>query len=248
MKKLIINADDFGYSRGINFGIVDAHQLGVLTSTTFMTNMPGANHAVELAKQNPTLGVGVHLVLTCGRPLLDSHKTIVDSNGNFRKQDFYKVAFTIDFDEVYQEWKAQIEKFLSYGLQPTHLDSHHHANSFGDIPDIFLTLAKEYNLPVRNNMAAKYLIKMKEEGVKTTDTFLYLLETSISNDLTLDQIFEGHDSVEVMTHPGYLDKEVLTGSSFSYPRVDELELLTNQKIIELIKNRKDIQLSTFKEI
>ena len=248
MKKLIINADDFGYSRGINFGIVDAHQFGILTSTTFMTNMPGADHAAELANQNPELGVGVHLVLTCGRPLVDTHKTIVDSNGNFRKVDFYKGAFTIDYEEVYQEWKAQIERFLSYGLQPTHLDSHHHTNSFGDIPNVFLTLAKEYDLPVRNNMDPKYFKKMKEEGVRTTDSFLYVLETSIKDDKTLSQIFEGHESVEVMTHPGYLDKEVLAGSSFSYPRVDELEHLTNKKIAELFKNRKDIQLSTFKEI
>jgi len=248
MKKLIINADDFGYSRGINFGIIDAHQLGVLTSTTFMTNMPGADHAAELAKQNPKLGIGVHLVLTCGKPLLDTHKTIVDSQGNFRKVDFYKGAFTIDYDEVYQEWKAQIERFLSYGLEPTHLDSHHHTNSFGEIPNVFLKLAKEYNLPVRNNMSPEYLLKVKEKGIKTTDAFLYVLETSIKDDYSLDRLFDGHETVEVMTHPGYLDKEILTGSSFSYPRVDELELLMNPTIMELINNRKDIQLSTFKAI
>lgn len=248
MKKLIINADDFGYSRGINFGIVDAHQLGVLTSTTFMTNMPGADHAAELSKQHQELGVGIHLVLTCGKPLLNQHKTIVDSNGYFRKVDFYKGAFTIDYEEVYQEWKAQIEKFLSYGLTPTHLDSHHHTNSFGDIPNIFIKLAKEYDLPVRNNMVPKYSRILQEEGVKTTDSFLYVLESSIKDNQTLDQIFEGNHSVEVMTHPGYLDKEILSGSSFSYPRVDELELLMSEKIIELFRNRNDIQLSTFKDI
>ncbi|UFT99865.1 chitin disaccharide deacetylase [Radiobacillus kanasensis] len=248
MKKLIINADDFGYSRGINFGIVDAHQLGVLTSTTFMSNMPGADHAADLAKQNPKLGVGVHLVLTCGKPLLDTHNTIVDSKGIFRKLDFYKGAFTIDYEEVYQEWKAQIERFLSYGLKPTHLDSHHHTNSFGDIPSVFLTLAKEYGLPVRNNMDPKYFVEMKTEGIKTTDSFQYLLETSIKDNQALDEIFDGHESVEVMTHPAYLDKDILSGSSFTYPRVDELELLTNQQVITLLKNRKDIQLSTFRDI
>lgn len=247
MKKLIINADDFGYSRGINYGIIDAHQLGVLTSTTFMANMPGAEHAAKLAMQFPDLGVGVHLVLTCNRPLLDNHKTIVDSNGVFRKLAFYQGAFTIDYEEVYREWKAQIEKFLSYGLEPTHLDSHHHINSFGDIPEVFLTLAKEYGLPIRNNIDAKYDTKRKQAEVKTTDAFLYVLETSL-NEEALEKIFEDHDTVEIMTHPGYLDKEVLTGSSFTYPRVDELELLTNQKIIQFFKNRRDIKLSTFKEI
>lgn len=114
--------------------------------------MPGTNHAAQLAKENPDLGVGVHLVLTCGRPLLDGHKTLVDADGNFRKLAFYKGTFNIDLDELYREWKAQIEKFLSLGLEPTHLDSHHHINSYGQNYTVFLELAKEYNLPVRNNM------------------------------------------------------------------------------------------------
>ncbi|KHE68220.1 chitin disaccharide deacetylase [Halobacillus sp. BBL2006] len=241
MKKLIINADDFGYSRGVNYGIIDSHQQGVLTSTTFMTNMPGAEHAVELANQNPDLGVGVHLVLTCDRPLLDTHKTIVDANGDFRKLGFYKGAFTIDYEEVYDEWKAQIEKFLSFGLEPTHLDSHHHINSFGDIPEVFLKLAKEYNLPVRNNMDIT-------EDIKTTDSFSYLIETALKDDQSLNELFESNQTVEVMSHPAYLDKKLMDTSSFTYPRIDEVEFLTHPRIIELIDARSDIQLSTFKDI
>lgn len=248
MKKLIINADDFGYSRGVNFGIVDAHHLGILTSTTLMTNMPGADHAAELADQFPDLGIGVHLVLTCGRPLLDTHKTIVDVQGNFRKLEFYKGAFTIDYDEVYAEWKAQIETFLSYGLEPTHLDSHHHINSFGSIPDVFLTLAQEYRLPVRNNMGEKIEAELKRKGIKTTDSFSYLIETTLKDDEALDKLFENHDSVEVMSHPAYLDKELLTGSSFTFPRVDELEFLTHEEIVTRVRSRKDIQLVTYKSI
>ncbi|WP_163527669.1 chitin disaccharide deacetylase [Halobacillus ihumii] len=238
MKKLIINADDFGYSRGVNYGIIDSYQYGVLTSTTFMSNMPGADHAAELAKQNPGLGVGVHLVLTCGRPLLANHRTIVDSKGDFRKLAFYKGAFTIDYDEVYFEWKSQIEKFLSYGLQPTHLDSHHHINSFGDISQVFLQLAKEYNLPVRNNM--------EQKEVKTTDFFAYLIESALKDEQALNELFREHDTVEVMSHPAYLDKPLLSTSSFTYPRVDEVEFLTDPGILGLIQGRTDIQLTTFK--
>ncbi|MFP7332297.1 chitin disaccharide deacetylase [Shouchella clausii] len=248
MKKLIINADDFGYSRGVNFGIVDAHQLGILTSTTLMTNMPGADHAAELADQFPDLGIGVHLVLTCGRPLLDTHKTIVDVQGNFRKLDFYKGAFTIDYDEVYAEWKTQIETFLSYGLEPTHLDSHHHVNSFGSIPDVFLTLAQEYRLPVRNNMGEKTAAELKRKGIKTTDSFSYLIETTLKDDEALDNLFKNNDSVEVMSHPAYLDKELLASSSFTFPRVDELEFLTHEEIVTRVRSRKDIQLVTYQSI
>ena len=85
VKSLIINADDFGFSRGVNLGIIEAFQHGVLTSTTLMVNMQEADHAVELARQNPELGVGIHLTLTAGRPILGGLHTITDEEGNFRK-------------------------------------------------------------------------------------------------------------------------------------------------------------------
>src|SRR5699024_3337774 len=69
MKRIIINADDFGYSRAVNWGIIDAHAEGLLTSTTLMTNMPAAEHAFKLGHAHENLGIGVHLTLTCGRPL-----------------------------------------------------------------------------------------------------------------------------------------------------------------------------------
>ncbi|WP_145838534.1 ChbG/HpnK family deacetylase, partial [Bacillus paralicheniformis] len=78
MKSLIINADDFGFSRGVNLGIIEAFQHGVLTSTTLMVNMQEAEHAVELARQNRELGVGVHLTLTAGRPILGGLHMITD--------------------------------------------------------------------------------------------------------------------------------------------------------------------------
>ncbi|MEG6573839.1 chitin disaccharide deacetylase [Caldibacillus debilis] len=247
MKKLIINADDFGYSRSVNYGIIDAHQLGILTSTTLMTNMPGAGHAAELAKANPSLGVGVHLVLTCGKPLLKHHKTIADMNGNFRRLDYYKGAFTIDLDEVYEEWKAQIEKFLSFGLIPTHLDSHHHIHSFGNIPEVFLTLAKEYRLPVRGNMPKDWMDTARQKGIKTTDYFCYQIET-VLKDHTLEQLFENYDSIEIMTHPAYLDKSVIANSSYAYPRVDELEMLIHPELVRKVKSFTDIKLATYRDI
>ncbi|WP_173918360.1 chitin disaccharide deacetylase [Halobacillus sp. Marseille-Q1614] len=248
MKKLIINADDFGYSRGVNFGIIDAYQLGVLTSTTFMANMPGRDHAAELAKDYPGLGVGVHLVLTCGRPLLDSHRTIVDSKGDFRNLSFYKGAFTVDYDEVYDEWKAQIEKFLSYGLKPTHLDSHHHINSFGQVPEVFMSLAEEYSLPVRNNMEPEITKELCDKQIKTTDSFAYLIETALKDNSALDELFAEAETVEVMAHPAYLDKKLLSTSSFTYPRVDEVEFLTDPERVQLIQSRDDVKLTTFSEL
>lgn len=246
MYKLIINADDFGYSRGVNYGIIDAYRIGVLTSTTMMTNMPGVEHGVELAKENPGLGVGVHLVLTCGKPLLENHKTLVDVNGNFHNLNYYKGAFEIDLDEIYKEWKAQIERFISFGLEPTHLDSHHHINSHEKIYPVFLELAKEYNLPIRNNINKDIISKY--DYIKTTDYFAGEVNNSIIDIDTLRDLFKNHKTVEIMTHPAYLDKHLIVNSSFTYPRVEELELLTNKKVVKMLKNSTDIKLITFKEL
>ena len=246
MHKLIINADDFGYSRAVNYGIVDAHRLGVLTSTTMMTNMPGTNHAAQLAKENPDLGVGVHLVLTCGRPLLDGHRTLVDVDGNFRKLAFYKGTFNIDLDELYREWKAQIEKFLSLGLEPTHLDSHHHINSYGQNYTVFLELAKEYNLPVRNNMDEA--VFKDYPSIKTTDYFEKSIGLSLKDMDYLLEVFKKYHSIEIMTHPAYLDKLIMTNSSYTYPRLEELELLTDPRLKESLEKLGDIELATFRDI
>lgn len=246
MIKVIINADDFGYCRAVNYGIVDAHKMGILTSTTLMTNMPGAEHAAQLAKENPTLGVGIHLVLTCGSPLIKEHRTIVDENGDFKKLKSYEEDFEVDPEEIYIEWKAQIEKFLSFGLIPTHLDSHHHINSFKKIYKVFLKLASEYKLPIRNNISKNTYDISKE--FKTTDFFAGELHESMVNDLSTENIFREYESIEIMCHPAYIDNFILNSSSFVYPRLEELEILIDKVIIDGIKENKNIKLISYKDL
>ncbi|PAD39761.1 chitin disaccharide deacetylase [Terribacillus sp. 7520-G] len=241
MKKLIINADDFGYSRAVNYGILDCFKKGVLTSATLMVNMPGAEHAAEIALEQKELGVGIHLVLTCGKPLISTHKTIVDSDGSFRNQAFYQGSYTIDPEEVAAEWEVQIKRFLSFGLNPTHLDSHHHINTFKDIDQVFLWLAKKYNLPVRHNMDLP-------NGQISTEKFELSLEKALANEDSLLSIFNDANTLEVMSHPGYLDKAIYTGSSYSYPRLDEVELLTSARTVEWIKQSKEVELATFSDL
>lgn len=123
-KKIIINADDFGISEGAVLGIIKAHQDGILTSTTCMVNMPYAKMGLELASRYPNLGVGIHLVLTVGRPLIDGAKSYIDKNGNFLRPSAYpNEEPNANFDELYREWKAQIERFIKLaGKKPTHID------------------------------------------------------------------------------------------------------------------------------
>ena len=246
MKKLIINADDFGYSRAVSYGILDAHKIGILTSTTMMVNTESTEHAVLLAKNTPTLGIGVHLVLTFGKPLLSDHKTIVDGNGNFKKLSYYENSdFHVDLNEVYREWDAQIQRFLSFDLIPTHLDSHHHINSFGELYKVYLELAGKYNLPVRRNIANKLL---EECDVKTTDSFELEYNKVLDSIEDIFTLFEKNDSIEVMTHPSYLDKFLLENSSFTLPRLDETAFLIDNKRVKEFKNSSYFKLVNFGEL
>ncbi|SFE12584.1 hypothetical protein SAMN05216238_108191 [Lentibacillus persicus] len=244
MLKLIINADDFGYSRAVNHGIIDAHTEGVLTSTTCLTNMPGSSHAYQLGREHPNLGIGVHLTLTCGKPLLDNHQTLVDADGNFKKLHHYTHKFYVDQDELYKEWKAQIEAFLDSGLTPTHLDSHHHINNREEILPIFTRLANEYKLPVRRNF------NQKETGtyLVTTDQFEYNPEVLLADTQTILEQYKGAETVEIMCHPAYLDKFLMENSSYATPRLEELATITHPNTKAKLGNMEHFELITFNEL
>ena len=78
MTKLIINSDDFGYSRAVNYAVIDAHQEGILTSASLLTNTSSFDHAIQLAKDHPNLGVGIHLNITSLQPLRKDVPSLVD--------------------------------------------------------------------------------------------------------------------------------------------------------------------------
>ncbi|MCC0784355.1 carbohydrate deacetylase [Clostridioides sp. ES-S-0108-01] len=260
MKKLINNADDFGYSNAVNYGIVDSYQKGVLTSTTLMAGMPGFDHAVMLAKQNPGFGIGVHLTLTCGRPLLTTHKTLVDEKRDFKNLSFYKEENTfVDEDEVYAEWKAQIEKVYAAGIEPTHLDAHHHTHIFKNNPEIVIRLSKEYGLPVRNSFNDVSILR--SEGIKCNDV---LIDPWINIEGKIDayedkasalvkeiiqlikQAKTESDVIEVMWHTAYLDYKIITQSNFAYPRLIESDAILNEELMKYLNE--NFQLCTYQDI
>ncbi|MBM7692027.1 putative glycoside hydrolase/deacetylase ChbG (UPF0249 family) [Peribacillus deserti] len=228
MINLLINADDFGFSQGVNHGIIDCHKYGIVNSATMMMNMAGTEHAIELAKQNPRLKVGIHLVLTCGRPLLQDVPSLVDDYGNFNSLANLAKAVDISLDELEREWTAQVERFLASGLKPTHLDSHHHVHTMDQLLPVIQKLSNKYDLPVRVN-GNKLL-----EGVKPlTDLSLFdFYGESVSSDYFLhlhDRLEEGK-TVEIMCHPAYLDTNLLKGSSYTHTRLKELEILTSVQL------------------
>ena len=261
MKHLILNADDFGYSYGVNYGIIESHLRGVLTSTTLMAGMPGFDHAVSLAKAHPSLGVGVRLTLTCGRPVLTDHKTLTEPNGDFHSQAYYhNEEQPLDKDEVYREWKAQIEKVLAAGIEPTHLDSHHHVHTFRGLEDVFVRLAREYDLPVRNSRrdctdnhvqgvpCPNYLVDFIEGSGAHFHTPLTEYAPAIESNMhrILLEAFKTLDCVEIMCHPAYLDTAVMLHSSFNLHRMCEVDLLISPATKAFIEQLEDVSLANYK--
>jgi hopanoid biosynthesis associated protein HpnK len=135
MKEIILNADDFGLTRGVNEGIVRAHNEGILSSTTLMANGLEFEDAVALAKANPRLGVGCHLVLIGGKPVAPPEKipSLLDREGKLPTTLPAFVARVtsgrIRTEHIALELNAQIEKIRDAGVEPTHADTHKHTHA-----------------------------------------------------------------------------------------------------------------------
>ncbi|MGA1979126.1 MAG: ChbG/HpnK family deacetylase [Sedimentisphaerales bacterium] len=129
MKKLIVNADDFGFTKAITDAIIDCHSNGIVTSTTLMSNMPFAEYAASKAKDFPELSVGLHLNLTEGKPLAapDKIDRLVDSEGNFldKSNQFKNLRSNKKVKEqVYKEFEAQLLRALDLGVNISHCTGH----------------------------------------------------------------------------------------------------------------------------
>ncbi len=151
-KKLIVNADDFGYSTAVNQAIIKAFEQGILTSCSLMVAEPGFQEAVELARSRPNLGVGLHLVLICGRSVLPPSEIphLVDKAGNFSNDPFptgVKYYFSSAAkDELRREIYAQVEKFASTGLPFSHIDGHLHMHMHPTVFTILAEAAEKYGV------------------------------------------------------------------------------------------------------
>ena len=266
MKRLIINSDDYGRTPDISRGIRQAHLHGVVTSTTCMMNIPTtAADVVVAVKETPTLGMGVHLVLTMGKPLIprESASSITDENGNFFKYTpFIEHLPNINIDQVKEEWHSQVEAFIKASeRKPTHLDSHHHSSYFSlELFHAMLELAEEYDCAIRfpftHNVSSelaetnKHVSDLiKEFNPRRPDCFVreFYDEGATREALLkiIDNLSEG--TSEIMCHPGYVDDAFASESVYNYQRERELKILTDPSIKEVIQ-AKGIKLITFAEL
>ena len=238
MKKVIINADDFGLTRGVNEGIIQAHQEGILTSATLLANMPGFDQAVELAGANPDLSVGIHLNILRGQPLSPAQKVesllsqenrFVPSVQNLLRRMMLK---RLSYDEVEREFRAQVERGQSAGISPSHIDSEKHIHMIRPLFRIVLKLAKEYKINrvrfIRENCftsrpgqmlksifialsSASLKKRMDREGIRSPDRFYGVCDSGRITASKLQQVFQKTKEgvTEIMVHPGFITQEMI---------------------------------------
>jgi predicted glycoside hydrolase/deacetylase ChbG (UPF0249 family) len=236
-KRLIVNADDFGRTCGINRGVVEAHRRGVVTSATLMVSYEGATEAAALARENAGLGVGLHLALTGGPPTLPPERlpSLVDARGMLpSKPEGLAGARPA---EVMAEARGQLRRFRELmGRDPTHFDSHHHSQRLPIVYDVLVTLAWEAGLPVRNGGPGMGE-RLRREGILTTDVFIeafYDMGATLEGMLAiLDDI--GAGVTELMCHPAVVDEELRAASSYANQRTRELEVLTHREVRQALQ-------------
>jgi predicted glycoside hydrolase/deacetylase ChbG (UPF0249 family) len=168
VRTLIVNADDFGLTRGVSAGILAAHRHGIVTSTTVLVTAD-VDRAQLAEARDSGLGLGLHMNLTLGKPLTRG-RSLTDGSGNFVR-DPRRAAAGADAREVRAEAEAQIERFETLvGRPPTHIDTHHHVGLHAPVRDVVLDVARALGVAVRSQDAAARS-RARSAGLRTTDHF-----------------------------------------------------------------------------
>jgi chitin disaccharide deacetylase len=173
VKNLIVNADDLGWTDGVNRGIVEAFQHGIVTSTSLLANGAAFTGAVKAARSAPALAVGVHLNLSDGPPVADRETvtSLLNDDGELASGPesllLRRLRRGLLLAEVEAEWDAQIQKVRDAGIAPTHLDGHKHVHMLPGLFEIALRLAKRHGIgAIRVSLEASSLRKALSSGSK----------------------------------------------------------------------------------
>lgn len=152
MKYLIVNADDFGLTSGVNRAVIEAHTGGILTSATLMANMPAFDEAVRLAKAHLSLGVGLHFNITQGFPIANSSNvsSLLNEQGAFLGTSTALLRRWLNgrlrIQDIEIELRAQIETVIQAGLRLTHIDSHKHSHVLPPVCQAIATTIDDYGI------------------------------------------------------------------------------------------------------
>ncbi len=247
-KRLIVNADDCNLTAGVTSAILDCHDHGILSSTTWMANLPAKPGDVRKILARKKLGVGIHLNLTMGAPVLNPVKisSLVSEEGRFRRvqQQLSKLPAAAD---VCAEYKAQIERFSKiFGRRPTHLDTHHQVHDHPFFLTVLIQTADFFDLPIRRSKLFDDKISF-DFHAQSPDSVLgdlnpagYWRREALLG--TLQALKEG--THEIMCHPGKVDQDLKALSSFTHGRDDEWRLF-RQGGLRAVLTRLGIELTHY---
>lgn len=242
-KILIINADDCNLTSRVTEAILKAHENGIVTSTTFMVNLPIASEVIKTVNAAKNLGVGLHLNVTLGEPLAKPAliKSLLQKDGRFRKKDHYSARKFPPVSEVAEEFKAQLQRFVKiFKHLPTHVDVHHHMHDHRPFFDALASIVKKHDLPIRwTRLLNERETKNSYKFLKTTDHFYGNLDphTFWTEEVLRHLLFtlpEG--SSEIMCHPGWVDDELCAISSLTIPREREYQLFSLKELRKYISH------------
>ncbi len=238
MIRVIINADDFGLSQSVNEGIVKAHREGILTSATLMANTPGFEDAVALSRENPKLGVGLHLNIVRGFPVSkpESIPSLLTSEGRFPSSAGKVIkglyGRRIKPADLERELRAQIEKALKAGVKLSHFDSEKNLHVIPPFFRTVLKLGQEYGIKkvrfvlefrlsraLGQSLKAAFLsaacLRMRKRvaraGFVITDRFYGICNSGRMTAEVLAALLsrQKDGSAEIMVHPGYVRQDLL---------------------------------------
>jgi predicted glycoside hydrolase/deacetylase ChbG (UPF0249 family) len=261
LKQLVVNADDFGFTRDVNAGIITAHRDGILTSTTLMATGAAFDDAVALARENPSLDIGCHLVLVGSEPY---PATVAGLIGDLVRRRI----------RVYDELRAQIEKVIAAGIAPTHLDTHKHTHLLPPVLKAVARLSDEFRIPwVRRpfdfpmqaagvswtrraaSRGAGYLRRRFKRVLDThrcrmTDHFAGFRITGQYHAAELAMLIRSlpEGATEFMCHPGYCTDELRAARTrLKESRVQELKALTSPLVRQALIEQ-SVQLVSYSEL
>jgi hopanoid biosynthesis associated protein HpnK len=276
LKRLIVTADDFGLSTEVNRAVVTAHQAGILVCASLMVTGRASQEAVSLAKQHPSLKVGLHLVLVDGfaeltrkeiPDLVDDEQRFSDRPALSGVRYFFSPGIK---RQLVMECRAQIEKFLAAGLIPDHLNSHHHLHIHPTLTDIIIALAKEYHIKaVRLPFQGLHLLNWKsvliagvmlpwtmnlwralrKSGIVCNEKILGLYQTGTMSEETWLRLIPTlkPGTTEIFCHPAVGACPRPEDAKFIDHQAEELRALISPRVRDCL-TRMNVRLSCFGDI
>ncbi len=250
--RLIVNGDDFGLTHGCNLALIDCYQKGLMTSTSLMTNMPFAQEAARLAKENPGLSVGIHFCVTAGKPL-SKVPSLVKVDGTFDKA----ILFTpgkASIEEIHQELQAQYDRFIELmGKKPDHLNSHHGIEQIVGGSELLEEFSRQYHIPIRSFINREDFADYASPFEVPQSRLLSWKSNFPSNDLQcITQLFSKDDlqsdrAYELAAHPGYVDYDLLEISSLAMARTYDAHFFSHPKL-KAWMDQNHIECITYKDL